>query len=48
MNTKKIFFAFLACATLMMASCTSNSAEDDQLYNEQGIEKEKIKTTGKE
>lgn len=38
MNTKKIFYAFLACATLMMASCTSSTAEDDQLY-EQGIER---------
>jgi hypothetical protein len=42
MNTKKIFFAFLACATLMVASCTSSTADDEQLY-EQGIEKEKVK-----
>ncbi len=43
MNTKKIFFAFLACATLMMASCTSSTAEDDQLYDNQSIERGKVK-----
>ncbi|WP_145758356.1 peptidase m28 [Sediminicola sp. YIK13] len=38
MNTKKIFFAVVAAATLLVASCTSNTASDDTLY-EQGIDK---------
>ena len=38
MNTKKIFFAVVAATTLLVASCTSNTASDDALY-EQGIDK---------
>ena len=42
MNTKKIIFAVLACATLLAISCSPNTtAEDDQLY-EQGIDKRTI------
>jgi len=38
MNTKKIFFAVIAAATLLVASCTSSTASDDSLY-EQGIDR---------
>ncbi|MET6990520.1 hypothetical protein [Sediminicola arcticus] len=41
MNTKKILFAVVAAATLLVASCTSSTASDDSLY-EQGVDKTKI------
>ena len=40
MNTKKIIFAVLASATLMVASCTPNStADEDSLYETNSIDK---------
>jgi len=46
MNTKRILFGLATCLVLVAAaSCTPNTAEDDQLY-EQGIHKDKIKTSG--
>ncbi len=38
MNTKKILFAFAAVLVLVASSCTPNTAEDDQLY-EQGVKR---------
>jgi len=40
MNTKKVFFGILACVTLFLTSCTSNSAsEDDGLYEQSPTKK---------
>lgn len=45
MKMKKLLFGLLACVALMAVSCEPNStAEEDQLY-EQGIHKDKIKTS---
>jgi hypothetical protein len=41
MNTKRILFGISTCLVLMAASCTPNTADDDQLY-EQGINKKDI------
>jgi len=45
MKMKRIIFGLLACLTLVAVSCQPNStADEDQLY-EQGIHKDKIKTS---
>ncbi len=42
MKMKRLFFALMACVTLMAVSCEPNSTTDeDQLY-EQGIDKKDI------
>ena len=46
MKTKNIFFAFalVACLSLITTSCTpNNTADEDALYEEQGIDRLKIK-----
>lgn len=40
MDTKKLFFGICACLVLMASACT-DSASDDQLY-EDGVDKTKI------
>lgn len=42
MNTKKIIFAVLASATLLVASCTPNNTADEDALYEQGIDKDKL------
>lgn len=42
MNTRKIFFAIVASTTLMAASCTPNTADEDALY-EETVDGNKIK-----
>jgi len=44
MNTKKIIFGIFAMVSLIIASCTSNSA-DDSIY-EVGVDKTKIEKPG--
>ncbi|MDX1313989.1 MAG: hypothetical protein R3356_00690 [Eudoraea sp.] len=44
MNTKKIFYGFFAIATLMVASCTSDTS-DSEIY-ESGVDKRFIKKSG--
>ena len=45
MNTKRILFGLLACTTLLAVSCTSNTAEDDSLYeNTNSIDKSDMET----
>jgi len=44
MNTKRVLFGMLACAVLMLASCTNESASEDELF-EQSIERNKVKTS---
>lgn len=41
MNTRKILFGIFALTILVVSACTSNSAEDDALY-ENGIDKNKV------
>ena len=41
MNTKKFFYGVLTFLVLFLAACTSNTAEDDELY-ERGIDKKDI------
>ncbi|NNL01840.1 MAG: hypothetical protein HKP39_06155 [Eudoraea sp.] len=42
MNTKRILFGLATCLVLVAAaSCTPNTAEDDQLY-EQSLDKTKV------
>jgi hypothetical protein len=41
MNTKRILFALASVLILVAASCTPNTADDDQLY-EQGVDKRNI------
>jgi len=41
MNTKKIFYGLVTVLILIAASCTPNTADDDQLY-EQSLDKEKV------
>ncbi len=41
MNTKRILFGICTVLSLIAASCTPNTADDDQLY-EQGVDKRKI------
>jgi len=46
MKIKNIFlaFAFVACLSLFTTSCTpNNSADEDALYEEQGIDRLKVK-----
>lgn len=47
MNTKRTLFGILACLvfTLSAVSCTSTTADDDQLF-EQGIEKKDVVRPG--
>ncbi len=40
MNTKKILFGICTCLILMIAACTTNTA-DDQVY-ENGLDKSKV------
>ncbi len=43
MNTKRVLFGMLACAVLMLASCTNDSAsEDDGLY-EQSVRRDSVR-----
>ena len=41
MNTRKIFYGILTCLILMVSACTSETSEDDALY-EVGIKRNKI------
>jgi len=42
MNTKRVLFGMLACAVLMLASCTNdNTVADDELF-EQSVKKSKF------
>tara|TARA_R110002051_G_scaffold130577_2_gene204412 strand:- start:20046 stop:20228 length:183 start_codon:yes stop_codon:yes gene_type:complete len=43
MNTKKAFFAFAAVACFAFTSCTSTSASDDAVYENDSIDQTKIK-----
>lgn len=44
MKMKRLVFGLLACFTLMAVSCEPNStAEEDQLYDNQTIDRTKIK-----
>jgi len=43
MNTKKTFFAFAAVACFALTSCTSTSASDDAVYENESIDKTKIR-----
>ena len=44
MKMKKLIFGLLACVTLMAVSCEPNAiAEEDQLYDNQTIDRTKIK-----
>ncbi|WP_047415172.1 hypothetical protein [Cellulophaga sp. Hel_I_12] len=43
MNTKKTFFALAAVACFALTSCTSTSASDDAAYENDAIEKTRIK-----
>ena len=41
---KRLLFGLLACGVLMAVSCEPNStAEEDQLYNQETIDRTKIK-----
>jgi outer membrane protein assembly factor BamE (lipoprotein component of BamABCDE complex) len=43
MNTKKTFFALVAIACFALTSCTSSSASDDAVYEDQSMEKSRVK-----
>jgi len=44
MKMKKLLFGLVACISLMALSCEPNStAEEDQLYDNQTIDRTKIK-----
>ena len=43
MNTRKLFFGLLACVAMLAVSCTPNSSADDQLYEQESIDRTKIK-----
>tara|TARA_R110000868_G_scaffold4211_13_gene26629 strand:+ start:34643 stop:34825 length:183 start_codon:yes stop_codon:yes gene_type:complete len=43
MNTKKPLLALAAIACFALTSCTSNSASDDNAYENDSIEKTRIK-----
>ena len=43
---KRLIFGLLACVTLLAVSCESNTAEDDQLY-EDGVDKTLITKSNK-
>lgn len=43
MNTKKTFFALAAVACFALTSCTSTSASDDSVYEDEAIDKTTIR-----
>ena len=44
MSTKKIIFGLLACVTFLAVSCeTASTADEDQLYENQAIDGNKIR-----
>ncbi|WP_340063119.1 hypothetical protein [Ascidiimonas aurantiaca] len=46
MNTKRFLFAVAFVAAFLFVSCSPNSvADEDSLYDKQGVEKSKIKVT---
>ncbi|MCE2612075.1 hypothetical protein LVD13_03760 [Flavobacteriaceae bacterium D16] len=45
MNTKKIIYGIFTCSVLLVAACTSSTAEDDELY-ERGIDKSEVIVKG--
>ena len=46
MNIRQLLFGICTCLVLIAAtSCTPNTAEDDQVY-EQGLDKSKVKIPG--
>lgn len=42
MNTKRVLFGMLACAVLMLASCTNDNAADDELF-EQSVRRDAVR-----
>ncbi len=43
MNTKKTFFALAVLAGFALTSCTSTSASDDAVYENESIDRTRIK-----